>query len=296
MLKNRPPYDAEVDAEVAKEYQRQHEEKRKACPDHGREIEAVRTRMADLEGSITRLGENVVASQQRREEMMRMILRNQGQKQLNAGEDMIEPSSSAKMLGTSALTSMTVELTTLVPQPVPTPALTVVGTADTRLAAVVQVPSEVAVDAAMDVTLNKQGVDTSPGTVTTSVVEDIQEEEENKSPESQAIGDEVEPEPKEGPLQPMEEIDKGHHDIEGNVDIPEENAILEQVTSSKTLECNPFMQFFANAKQTLSLSCRRTCCFLCHVRCRHDICVDVCLDRMEFQLERSNKPYTLSLM
>jgi hypothetical protein len=46
MLKKRPPYDVEVDAEVAKEYQRQQEEKRRARPDHSREIEAVRTQMA----------------------------------------------------------------------------------------------------------------------------------------------------------------------------------------------------------------------------------------------------------
>ena len=71
----------------------------------------------------------------------------------------------------------------MVPQPVPTPALTVVGTADTRLAAVVQVPSEVAMDAITDATLNKQGVNTSPSTVIASVVEDKREEEGNKSPE-----------------------------------------------------------------------------------------------------------------
>jgi hypothetical protein len=45
MLKNRAPYDAEVDAEVAKEYQRIQDEKRKVRPDHGAEIEAIRTRM-----------------------------------------------------------------------------------------------------------------------------------------------------------------------------------------------------------------------------------------------------------
>jgi hypothetical protein len=79
MLKNRPPYNAEVDAEVAKEYQCQQEEKRRARPDHGREIKAVRTRVSDLEGSITRFGENVSASHKRLEDMMRMILRNQCQ-------------------------------------------------------------------------------------------------------------------------------------------------------------------------------------------------------------------------
>lgn len=43
MLKNRAPYDAEVDAEVAKEYQRIQEEKRRARPDHGSEMESMRT-------------------------------------------------------------------------------------------------------------------------------------------------------------------------------------------------------------------------------------------------------------
>ena len=43
MLKNRPPYDAEVDAEVAKEFQRLREEKRRVRPDPTREIEVVRT-------------------------------------------------------------------------------------------------------------------------------------------------------------------------------------------------------------------------------------------------------------
>ena len=51
MLKNRPPYDAKVDAEVTKEYQCLQEEKRKVRPDHGREIEAVHTRVSDLEGN-----------------------------------------------------------------------------------------------------------------------------------------------------------------------------------------------------------------------------------------------------
>ena len=43
----------------------------------------------------------------------------------------------------------------------------------------------------------------------------------------------------------MEEIDEGYREIEGNVNVPEENVILEQVTSSKTHECNPFMQLFS---------------------------------------------------
>ena len=84
MLKNRPPYDVEVDAEVAKEYQREQEEKRKARLDHGREIEAVRTRVSDLEGNVTCLGDNVTLSYKRLEDMMRLILHNQGQNHSNA--------------------------------------------------------------------------------------------------------------------------------------------------------------------------------------------------------------------
>lgn len=74
MLKNRPPYDIEVDAEVAKENQRLQEEKRKVCPDHGREIEVVCTQVLDLEGSVTRLRDNVVASHKCLEDMMQKIL------------------------------------------------------------------------------------------------------------------------------------------------------------------------------------------------------------------------------
>ena len=74
MLKGRAPYDAEVDTEVAKEYQRLQEEKHRVKPDHGREIDEVRTRVSELEGSITRLGENVTASHKRLEDMMQLIL------------------------------------------------------------------------------------------------------------------------------------------------------------------------------------------------------------------------------
>ena len=120
-----------------------------------------------------------------------VILHNQGQKHSNAGEDMTEPSSFAKMLGIFALTSMTVKLTTLDPQPIPILASTAVGIADTCLLSVVHVPSIIAEDAATDATLNTQGIDTNPGTVIASVVEDIREEEGSKSLDSQAIGDAV---------------------------------------------------------------------------------------------------------
>ncbi len=80
MLKNRAPYDAEVDAEVAKEYQRIQDEKRRSRPDPAIAMEAMRTRVTDLEGSVKSLGEDVAASHKRMEDMMRLILQNQSQK------------------------------------------------------------------------------------------------------------------------------------------------------------------------------------------------------------------------
>lgn len=45
--------------------------------------------------------------------------------------------------------------------------------------------------------------------------------------DSQAIGDHVELEPEEVPMQAMEDVDEGHPEISGNVDMPEENVSLE---------------------------------------------------------------------
>jgi hypothetical protein len=205
MLKNRAPYNAEVDAEVAKEHQRIQDEKRRVHPNHGSEIEAMRTRVTDLEGSVTRLGENVAASHKRMEDMMRMILQNQGQKHPTAIDDMTEPSSSAKMLETSALTSTTVKLKMLAQKQAPTPVLSAMGGADMRLASVVHVPSDVAEDVATDAITDVQGVHTSPETVIASIIEDVLEEGK-KLMESIAIDDHVEPTNEEVPVQAMEDV------------------------------------------------------------------------------------------
>ena len=122
----------------------------------------------------------------------------------NAIDDMTKPSSSAKMLDTSALTSTTVELTMLAHQQVPTPLLTTMGIADMRLPYVVHVPSDVAEDATTDATTDVKVVHTCPETVIASVVEDV--------------------------------------------DMPEENISLKQVTSSKTFDCISFMEFFSHCK------------------------------------------------
>lgn len=229
MMKNRPPYDAEVDAEVAKEYERLQEEKRRARPDHGREIEAVRTRVSDLEGTVTRLGENVAASHKRMEDMMRKILQNQGQKQVHAGEDTMEPSSSAQMLDTSALTSTTVAATTLVHQPAPAPILTTMGVAEAPLPSEDPVTIDVAKDAATDVGMNNQEAQTTPNSVIAALVEEIIQGESNKSTDGNATVDPAEPEPEEEPVLPMEDLEEGVVVTEGVVDAPEQVGISEQV-------------------------------------------------------------------
>ena len=197
--------------------------------------------MSDLEGTVTHLGEDVAASHKRIEDMMQKILQNQGQKQGNTGEDTTEPLSSAQMLDTSSLTSTMVEATTLVHQPVPAPLLTTMSVADTPLPSVVHVPNDVAEDVVTNVTMNNQGVHTSPGTVIAAVVKDILREG-NKSTDSHATGDPAEPEPEEDPMQAMEDIDEGHPETKGILDAPEQNTILEQVTSPETHECNSFMK------------------------------------------------------
>ena len=53
----------------------------------------MRTRVTDLEGIVTRLGEDVASSHKRMEDMMWMILYNQGQKLPTAIHDTTEPSS-----------------------------------------------------------------------------------------------------------------------------------------------------------------------------------------------------------
>lgn len=151
---------------------------------------------------------------------------------------MTKSPSSAKMLDTSALTSTTVEPTTLAHQPVPAALVISLGAANTRLVSVVHISSDVAKNAATEAATNNQGVHNNPDTVIASVVEDIQVEEGNKSTDPQAIGNVVKPEHEDVPMQAMEDINEGPLEVEGIVDVPKENVILEQVTSTKTHDCN----------------------------------------------------------
>ena len=86
-----------------------------------------------------------------------------------------------------------------------------------------------------------------------------------KLTDSQAIANLVEPKPEEVPMQASEDVDEGHPDISGNVDVPEENVSLEQVTSSKTLDCISFMKpfFHRKANFALVLSSNMLFCVIC---------------------------------
>ena len=54
-------------------------------------------------------------------------------------------------------------------------------------------------------------------------------------------------------MQASEDVDEGQPDISGNVDVLEENVSLEQVTSSKTLDCISFMKPFSHRKANFVL-------------------------------------------
>jgi hypothetical protein len=251
MLKNRAPYDAEVDAEVAKEYQRIQDQKRRVRPDHGSEIEAIRTRVTDLEGTVTRVGENVAASHKRIEEMMLLILHIQGQKNPTSIGDTTEPSVSAKMAHNAALTATTEELTQLAPKQAPTPALSAKAGTDMRLPSVVHVPTDSVEDAECDANADVVGVQIIPETIIASIIDDILQPSK-KPTEPPAIEEHVELTNEEMPVQAMVDVEEGHPEISGNADVPEEIQSLEQVTMSKTHEYHAHKKPFHCRKKELT--------------------------------------------
>jgi hypothetical protein len=136
-------------------------------------------------------------------------MQNQGLKQVHAGEETMEPSSSAQMLDTSALTSTTVAVTTLVHQPAPAPIVTTMGVAEAPLLSEDPVPIDVAKDAAIDVCMNNQEAQTTPTSVTAALVEEIILGDSNKSTDVNATVDPREPEPEEEPVLPTSDVDEG---------------------------------------------------------------------------------------
>lgn len=63
---------------MAREYTRQQTEKRKAALQKGSEFDDVRTRVVDMEGSVTRLEEKLGESHSRLEDMFKVIMTSQG--------------------------------------------------------------------------------------------------------------------------------------------------------------------------------------------------------------------------
>jgi hypothetical protein len=193
------------------------------------------------------------------EEMMRLILHNQGHKNPTSIGDMTEPSSSAKMLHNAALTATTEEPTQLAPKQAPTPALSAMGGTDMRLASVVHVPADSEEDVACDANTDVVGVLIIPETVIATIIEDILQPSK-KPTEAPAIEEHVELRNKELPVQAMVDVEERHPEISGNADVLEEIQSLEQVTMSKTHEYKK--------QETLTLSHKRA---YLHIFNGHDV-------------------------
>ena len=238
MLKNRPPYDAEVDAEVAKEYQRLQDEKRKVRPDHGREIDNIRTRVSDLEGSVNRLGDDMAVSYKRLEEMMQSLLHKVGSKKVDAGDDIQAQASYAILGPTPVVTSTAAEANTVSPEPAPTPLLNVIRVVDVPSTSALLVGSDVAVDVAPDATINKTADDVHVSTDIDTVVEKIGHEDGKKSVEPDVIGDMAEDVVDDAVAQSGVENDDGHGAGEEIIGAAEEN-VVDQVSHTSTHIYNP---------------------------------------------------------
>ena len=233
MLKNRPPYDAEVDAEVAKEYQRLQDEKRKVRPDHEREIESIRTRVSDLECSVNRLGDDMAASHKRMEEMMQSLLHKVGSKESNACDDMQAQASVAKLVDTPLLTSTTAEVKMVPPEPTLTSLLNAVNVVDVPSLPALVVCSDVIKDVASDATMNNAADHASVTTDITTVVEEIVHKDGNKTLESDVVVDMAEDLVDEAVGQSGVENDYGHGADEEIGATADEN-MVEQVSHTTT--------------------------------------------------------------
>ena len=84
MLLNRPPFDAEVDKEVALEYARLQEDKHRGRLPQSREVEEMRTRVTDLENTVRGLGDKLTTSHKGLEAMLNEVLDGLGQPSFTA--------------------------------------------------------------------------------------------------------------------------------------------------------------------------------------------------------------------
>ena len=204
MLKNRLPYDAEV----AKKYQRLHDEKRKVRPDHGREIESIRTRVSDLECIVNRLGDDMAASHKRLEKLMHSLLHKVVSKEVDAGDDM--QASTSKLVETPVLTSTTAIAKTILLEHAATPLLNVACVVDVPSTSTLLVGSDVIADLVADATLNKAAENANVNTDIGTVVEDIRQEDAKKSVIAELIADIAEHAVDDAIAQSGVENDDGH--------------------------------------------------------------------------------------
>lgn len=110
----REPLDDEIDAEVAKELKRISEQKNKGRYDASKELEEVRTRMLEMEGSVMRLEEKVTSSQQRIEDMLKDFLLEKRRASEQSVEYTVQPPSSVQVIaGTEPMSQGTAAWTTV---------------------------------------------------------------------------------------------------------------------------------------------------------------------------------------
>ena len=105
MLLNRPPFDAEVDKEVALEYARLQEDKRRGRLPQSREVEEMCTRVTDLENTVRGLGEKLTTSHKGLEAMLHKILEGLAQPSCTAMEEITKPSASTEVVDAAAAQS-----------------------------------------------------------------------------------------------------------------------------------------------------------------------------------------------
>ena len=159
MLLNRPLFDLEVDKEVALDYARLQEDKRRGRLPQSREVEEMRTRVTDLENSVWGLGDKLTTSHKGLEAILNKVLEGLGQPSFTAMEEVMKPSASTKVVDAAAAQSQgtrawkTIE-TTFLPTLLNTPA-----EADVLRPVPTDVDGDVAEHVEADVQIEKEVVD-----------------------------------------------------------------------------------------------------------------------------------------
>ena len=158
MLKNRPPFDAEVDAEVAAEFKRLQEENRKGVKPQSREVEEMHTRVTDLENCLNRLGEHFTTSHKSLEAMMKKVLEGLGQSSGTTMEEVTNPLAFAEILDAAGANSSGIAAWKNIETNFLLPMLTSGKALNAAQSVTVNVNSGIATDVALGVQSNKDVV------------------------------------------------------------------------------------------------------------------------------------------